>query len=289
MSPSPRFIPHPQHGSLFALMFEPATTARLNLLILMPLGDEMNKSRRAVNLAARGLAALGVRVLLLDPTGCGDSWGDFEQLSWTRWLDDLCVGVEHLLQADPDAAAPLALWAVRSGTLPVAHVLERLQQRAAGPVAVAGLLLWQPVAQGKVFLNQLARLRTAGLLTGSTQASADSQQTPKACWDRGEAVEIAGYAYSAELAQGLERAEFRPIDGIQRLIVLEADMREQAALSPATARLAQAWGEAGAKVDAVAVAAPSYWMATEIEDCPLLVAATVELVRPWLAELAAGA
>lgn len=275
------------------------------VLLLPPFAEEMNKSRRMIALAARAFAAAGAEVLVMDLLGCGDSSGDFGDASWDDWVDDLRLGADWLRRraaadgngnqdrvgpaghdtghdAGHDAGhAPLWLWGLRAGALFVppllAHLADTNTDTDIRGTSTARLLFWQPVTQGKLQLQQFLRLRVAADLIGGQAKGA--VQALRDTLAGGASVEIAGYDLSAALAQGLEAAQLKPCDGVERVIWLETATREDATLAPAASNAVEAWRARGAAVDAAVVRGPSFWASTEIEEAPRLIEASVAALR----------
>ena len=162
---------------------------------------------------------------------------------------------------------PVALWGVRLGCL---LALDALRRRSDGcPLCV----LWQPVANGAAFLTQFLRVRTAAGLTRAGPGA----ETPKALRARleaGETLEIGGYALAPSLARaidGLALADLGPPPC--RVVWREVAGGEPAEPSPASGAVIDAWGAAGAAVDAAAVTGPSFWALQEPEFAPALISA----------------
>ena len=245
------------------------------VLLLPPFAEEMNKSRRMTALAARAFAGAGLEVLTLDLLGCGDSSGDFGDATWTDWQDDVRLAVNWLnarARPGPDGQpVPLWLWGVRAGALLAGAGIEALS--AAAPDRPVHLLLWQPITTGKLQLQQFMRLRVAAdLIGGQAKGAVQAMRDQLA---RGESVEIAGYALAPALADGLEAAKLTPTARVSRVAWLELSTREDAALTPAATMAAQAWTAQGAAVRAAVCQGPSFWAATEIEEAPRLIEASL--------------
>lgn len=273
------FLDTGSRGQRLCLHFPAATgqAPRARLLFLPPFAEEMNKSRRMVALQARAFAQAGCEVLLFDPLGCGDSSGDFGDAGWQDWLDDAQRALQWLQdQAGPDATptdTPMWLWALRGGALLAGGLMERL---ALTGTALPHLLLWQPLTTGKLQLQQFLRLRVAAdLIGGQAKGVVQSLRDQLA---RGEAVEVAGYQLSAALAQGLEQAQLQPRPGVGRLAWLEVSPRAPAPLTPAATLALDGWRAQGVAVQANAVTGPSFWAATEIEEAPALLQASLDAV-----------
>lgn len=248
----------------FCLFHPPAGAARGAVLYLHPFAEEMNKARRMAALQARSLAQKGFAVLQIDLHGCGDSSGDFGDASWESWLKDVVVAHNWLRQR---CAAPLWLWGLRTGCLLAREAAQRLQ-------APVNFLFWQPVVSGRQFLQQFLRLKVAGeMMSGESKGLMAAMKQRLAA---GEAVEIAGYALSPALAQGLETAELTPPSTPGRLVWLDVSARENATLAPASRKCLEQWQAAGCAVDSAVLPAPSFWQTVEIEEAPALLEATAE-------------
>ncbi len=270
-------VHHAAHASSPA-----APGARGQILLLPPFAEEMNKSRRMTALAARAFAAAGFEVLAMDLLGCGDSSGDFGDATWAEWQADVRLAtawlVERALPGAEGRHPPLWLWGLRAGALLAPAALDALADMA--PERPAHLLLWQPVTAGKLQLQQFMRLRVAAdLIGGQAKGAVQAMRDQLA---RGEPVEIAGYQLSPALADGLEAAHLKPAPRVRRVAWLELSTRTDATLTPAATMGADAWRAQGAEVRAEVCVGPSFWAATEIEEAPRLIEAS-------LAALTAGA
>lgn len=259
------FLPR-EGGQRFCILYEPGEQpARGSVLYVHPFAEEMNKCRRMAALAARALARAGWAVLQLDLLGCGDSTGRFGDAEWDKWLSDVKVGWAYL--RDRSGAAPW-LWGARAGALLACEA-------AAGIEGTHAMLLWQPVGSGRQHLTQFLRLKLAreALSAGGDR---EALQVVRTRLQRGQSVEVAGYALSPSLARGFDSAEFALPDRIARVVWLEVSSAEPPSFGPvALARMASL-RERGTHVDARIVAGPAFWQTVEIEECEGLVAATVE-------------
>ena len=91
------FFARDEH-SLFCLLFSPPPgLPRAGAIVHVPaFAEEMNKSRRAVANAARAMAERGWQVLVFDLHGTGDSSDDFDDATWSGWLEDVRAAVSWL-------------------------------------------------------------------------------------------------------------------------------------------------------------------------------------------------
>jgi exosortase A-associated hydrolase 2 len=268
--PAEPFFMAAGHGELFVL-YHPAAAGfprRDPVLFLPPFGEEMNKSRRMVSLQARRLAARGIPVLVPDLFGTGDSAGDFGEATWEIWVRDLEVCSAWLIER---AGGPLVLWALRSGAL----LAPGLMNGAAG-VPVSRLVLWQPVLDGRSFVQQLFRLFLASTLRRQGPRTTGAEL--RARLDVSGRIEIAGYCLSRELVEGLERTSLDDLDRLPRdeVIWLEVSATPGRGLSGNALELAQRWREKGPAVHTRSVPGDPFWTAQEITTAPELVEATAE-------------
>lgn len=259
-------------GERFCLYHEPnpGVPPRGVILYVHPFAEEMNKSRRMVALQARAFANSGFGVLQIDLYGCGDSSGDLRQANWDLWLADLACARKWLEQRD---IGPYYVWGLRLGAL-----LALDHARKARP---AGLILWQPSLSGRGYLNQFARLQSAGRLF--SDAPGVEQDT-----------EIAGYGISPSLSdtiRQLDAASMSPHCPVQWL-ELNATPQDAASiyaeaagaspsLQPASALLIERWREEGTEVNAQAIHGDPFWTSAEISiSRALLDATSIPMERP---------
>jgi len=259
-------------GQRFCLLHRPpvAQAVRAALVYLHPFGEEMNNSRRIVAAQARSFATAGFAVLQIDLYGCGDSSGDFGEVSWADWRADVHLACACLQQ---EFKVPLWLWGLRAGALLAAEV-------AAGRDDVAALLLWQPVWNGEQLLRQLLRLKlAAGVLGGDAGQSAKVLRQQLAA---GHALEIAGYPLMPVFAAELEALRWPEGMAPCKIACLELAAGDASALSPVFAGQQQAWLAAGHAVRVELVASPAFWQTPGVSVGPGLNEASRAALE-WLA------
>ncbi len=258
---------------LFGLQIVPTGTCTGALLYLPPFVEEMNRCRSHVVLQARALAALGWHTLLLDPHGTGESDGQTTEADWDHWLADADAAAQWLVD---QTGQPLSLWGVRTGALLAAELAATLASR--GSIAPQRLLLWQPVLDGKLFLNQYLRLRLASqLVRDGNRETTDSIRARLAA---GEAIEVAGYPLTGRLADALAARKISDFPGLAsaRIHWLEVVAKPEQPLGPASRRQADAWLAAGARLDTATVAGPMIWQLQDRDDAPELQQASLQLM-----------
>lgn len=257
-------------GTRFCLLRRPVGAPCGAVLHVPPFAEEMNKSRRMVALAAERMASQGWAVLQIDLMGCGDSHGDFGEAEWGDWLDDLTLAHSWLQQHV--VAAPPVLWSLRAGSLLLADWLRRTE------ALTAGLLMWQPVLNGRQHLTQFLRLKAANEMLADADASAVMSQV-RAALAGGQGVEIAGYLLSPGLARGLEAASVSLPIGYRGPVAL-IELRAEAEVGPSPG--VSVWGQkqvdAGLAPILRVVQGPAFWQTQEIELAPDLLACTDEVL-----------
>lgn len=264
-----------ERGQRLCVWTAPANEPARNLILhVHAFGDEMNKSRRMTALQAIDAARVGCAVLQVDLHGCGDSSGEFEEATWDTWLADVRsaarLAVARHAQRWPTAAPPTCwMWGHRVGALLAAQSIKALDPDWR-------LLLWHPVAQGKSFLQQLLRVRSAAEKMRNASGATVAQL--RARLHDGEALDLAGYRVTAAMADALEAASLPPTLGLRQVCWLEVSAGTEPSLLPASSAIADRWRQAGAHVMTRVVPGPAFWQTTEIEDAPALISATREVV-----------
>ena len=264
------FMPDGHGGQLHAVLHRPTDDApRACVVLVQAWGPEMNFSRRHLAQASRALAAAGAMVLVVDLHGSGDSHGRAEDGTWSRWADDLRLGLRWLQARHPDL--PQWVWAHRAGALVVAAAWPALRD--------AHLLLWQPVASLADLRREWERQAAASALARGRPPAAAVQALREA-WRAGRAVEIAGTAVSAALA--LDDAlpaltSLAPAAGTQ-LVWIELGRPQPAQASAAAQRVMAAWAQGGGAAHWLPVDTEPFWQLAEAQRRPALAERTVQAV-----------
>jgi exosortase A-associated hydrolase 2 len=267
----PAFFDGPR-GRLFALEIAPrGRDAGLGVLLCPPFAEELNRTRRAAQVAARVMARHGCRVLLLDPAGTGDSDGDFADGTWDGWIADLSAGADRLRAR---GAGRLCLWGVRLGAALAVEVAARQ--------ACTHALLWQPVVKGAAFLTQFLRLRVAAeMLAAEGGATVEALRAELAA---GGTVEVAGYAVGPALARAIDAVDLG--DAAAAAALGDVDWMEAVAeagrpLSVASRGVVERWQAGGVAVRTHAAVAQPFWGTPEIVVPAELVRATERAAAAW--------
>lgn len=260
-----RFIEFGDHR-LFVMHYRPAgDSARRRVVLLPPLTEELNKSRRLLAQIGRGLSHAGCEFVHLDLSGTGDSEGEFESARWHDWVDEI-VTVASEKNAN---SLPLTLLGMRGGALLLDGVRQGLS------VSVERVVAVQPVLDGRQYLQQLMRVR---VIASKFAGRAESLNDLRASLERGEVLEIAGYGFTDAMVRSIEACGVAPqsFSGKRSARIVDVRDAEQAEPSALLGRLATNAGEAGVSMELRAVAGSQFWTSQEITAPESVIQATVK-------------
>ncbi len=266
----PEFIDSPQ-GRIFVIHHHPQSDVRGGVLLVPPFAEEMNRSRRMMTLVAEALAMRGFHVVLPDLYGTGDSEGDFSEASWQGWVQQLEATMDATKQRF--AVQCDALLGIRSGALLSLALLQLKSD-------IKKLILWQPVIDGAVYLNQFLRLRLAAdMLQGN--GNKESGQALKQRLSSGECVEVAGYGLTSAVSDGLAAASFKAIDAALLPSVYWIDLVASAEMTPPVPhqKCVEAWREQGVDVRYQHVIGDSFWTSVETLVVPDVLSLSVRFIE----------
>lgn len=260
-------------GQRFCIYHAPDnnTVCRGAFIYVHPFGDEMNKSRRAVAVQARVLAAMGFAVLQIDLFGCGDSSGEFVDARWDIWKKDLALAKQWL---ETRVSVPACVWGLRLGALLALDVARDVGS------GFERVILWQPVISGKTFLTQLLRQRVASEMLAATNEKNGNTQIMRTRWAEGEILEIGGYEIAPGLASAIDNLDAidwqvpeKKIDWFE--VVPEAGRM----IAPARVAAIDNWQQQGAVVQAHCVPGVPFWATQEMTECSALLTATARAIE----------
>jgi uncharacterized protein len=222
------------------------------VLLLPPLLEELNKSRRQLNELARALNAAGYPVLLVDWYGTGDSAGELRDASWAQWQADVAAARQFLQQHY--SRKPI-LCALRGGALLLPEHPD------------CAWLACAPLLDGQQQLTQWLRLKLmAARMAGDVLSSEQLLQQIAS-----GGVEIAGYFLAPALIDPMRQVRLSACAPSTRASrhLIEVTSSEQA--TPAMQVLQQTWSASW-----TGVAGDAFWQTTEISVCPALNVAVLQ-------------
>lgn len=145
----PQFFLNRNGQRLFGVLHQGASPG-LAVVVCAPLFDEKLWSHRVFVNLARYIAARGVSVLRFDYYGDGESEGRFEDASVSTRLRDIHDAV-GFCRRETGAQRVVLVGLGYGATLALRAALD-----AASP-AVAGVVAWSPVMDGKRYINDILR------------------------------------------------------------------------------------------------------------------------------------
>lgn len=182
---------------LFAVLHATLEPPRAGVLICPPILHEHSRSYRLFALLGDALATQGVAVLRFDYFGTGDSAGADNAFSLADASVDAAVALNAL--RDRIEAVPITVLGVRAGAFPALSLAQTQN--------ICALWLWQPIADGAAYLEELRVLDCA-------RAEMDDIPTYPECEStaRGETT-LVGFPCSAKFLSELEHARIRRSPG----------------------------------------------------------------------------
>jgi pimeloyl-ACP methyl ester carboxylesterase len=235
------------------------------VVLCNPWGPEYIHAHRTMRVAANMLTAAGFHTLRFDYFGTGDSAGDLEQASVAIWEDNIRAAVREVTEISGVTRATLI--GLRFGGLLAARVA------AASPALIDRLVLWDPVPDGRTYLNELFRAARAEIPARRGPIARPASD--------GGGHEVLGHAVTARMAGEIGRLDLQALaaDLPRRLHVLLSGKpaevaRVERALVPPVAKAAIEW-----------IAAPpcwiEYWPPSERSVPAALLNRLVERARQW--------
>jgi len=225
-------------NQLFGCYHEPQCTTTRNcaVVICQPMGHEYIYCHRALRQLATKLGEAGFPVLRFDFYGCGDSAGETDDGTLTRWLEDVSAAV-----AEVKARAGLAQVCLIGLRLGAALAFTAAAQRT----DVGSLVLWDAVVHGRTYLAELIQLQNeASRRRGHRQRNTIP-------------TEICGFSLSGALREELEQLNvlFVSLNSCARILILQSDDSTECVLK-------RHFIDHGADVESHQMKAPRLWQPT---------------------------
>ena len=232
----------------------PGDAWRGAVVIAQPIGHELVWSHRALRRLARRLAWSGRAVLRFDGSGWGSSPGESHEFAWEDWVGDLGQALEY---ARGELHERVTLVGLRVGaSLALDLSTEHLD-------SLAGLVLWQPVADGRAYLD--ARLALHAALC-ERLGVAPEEPSP------GQGPEVLGFRLGEAAEASLAALRPRPERLPRTLLLVNHDDREQRDLHGALAPRGE--------VEYRAVEEPAAWLSEPYKM--LMPAKSLDAIVDWI-------
>lgn len=210
------------------LRIEPASAPRATILIVPPLFEEANRTRRTLVLAMRALAAKGFAAVMPDLPGQNESLLPLDDA-------DLAVWQATLAEVAATIAGPLLVASVRGGCL-IDHSFKAAGWWRLAPAGGASLL--RTLLRARVSAD-----REAGVTSSLESLTETAQREP---------LLLAGNRLSPAMIAQLSAAEVQPVEPLRSVALgadgiagtplwLRAEPGEDAAMAGAVAEDIAAW------------------------------------------------
>ena len=183
----------PSEKPLWGCYHEPDTETRRDCAIIVcyPMGHEYIQFHRACRQLALLLCNEGYPVLRFDFYGCGDSSGDGETGRLDQWLADISIAMGELRRRC--GSMKICLTGLRlGGTLAMMAGAQRDD--------IDGMVLWDPVVEGRTYLEEL-----------KTQHRHMLEQAHVRLMPDGKPLEVLGFPITDEMLMDLERIDLSAI------------------------------------------------------------------------------
>ena len=144
---------------LFGIHHSPKDTSYTDTSVVLcnPIGSEYIISHHAMKTLAARLSKQGYHVLRFDYFSQGDSSGDSNEGSVQHWLEDIKTACNEI--RDISANKKITLIGLRFGATLASYLSQELK--------INQLVLWEPVIDGKDYLNKLQLMHDEVLLDES--------------------------------------------------------------------------------------------------------------------------
>ncbi len=179
------------------LRIAPAGAPRATIVVVPPLFEEANRTRRTLVLAMRALAAEGFAALLPDLPGQNESLVPLAEVDLERWQDALAAVART-------ADGPVIVASVRGGAL-IDHRVNAAAWWRLAPVGGAALL--RTLMRARVSAD-----REAGIASSLDSLQAAAQSAP---------LLLAGNALSPAMIAGLGAAKAQPVEPLRSVALGE--------------------------------------------------------------------
>ncbi|NRA69610.1 MAG: hydrolase 2, exosortase A system-associated [Gammaproteobacteria bacterium] len=259
------------HGDLLITEFSPDSLndRLLNLIVVPPFCEEMNKSRKMIADFSRLAAKNNITVSVIDLFGTGDSAGELAEATWEIWQDNLVAMVNQLKDSMPEI--PIAMLGIRTGALLALDCC--ITNKMSLPNS---LMMWQPVLNGQQFINQFMRLRLAAeMMSASTKVTMADLMTEL---EQTSLIEIAGYTVNKSLVDALISLNYQKLEQLPprlKLSWFEVGLAPKTNLLPISQKLIERWQQAHS-VHSEFISGDVFWQTQEITTAEILSQRSVE-------------
>jgi exosortase A-associated hydrolase 2 len=242
----------------------PDSIKQCAMVMCSPMGHEYIQFHRALRLLGDQMCRAGFPVLRFDFYGCGDSGGQSEEGQINQWLSDVSTAVAEARR--------------RSGVFKICLVGLRLGASLAAMVGaergdIDGLVLWDPIINGKTYLDELKTLHRQMLRTAHVVVKHDRLDE--------NVTEVLGFPLTSHLMAELENIDLLMIKRKPAANVLILRSHPQAGMEGLRDHLKTM----GAEVEYRHLPSPQLWKWIEDFGKILVPHQTLQSVVAWVSEV----
>jgi pimeloyl-ACP methyl ester carboxylesterase len=231
-----REIPYffgPPGEQIFAMLHVPANgVASTGIVLCHALGEEKLWSHRVYVTFARAAAAKGYAVLRFDTRGEGDSDREFEATDVATRVADCRAAIDQLRERVPSLRAIFLLGHRIGGSIAWTAAAEARRD-------IAGVVVWDPIADGRDYLGQLLRSHLATQMATRGKISRNRDELVREL--QSGSVVVDGYGISAGLYAQLAQLRWaesgEPTEWLRGALLIEVGRPDQSEPSPKIAAL----------------------------------------------------
>jgi pimeloyl-ACP methyl ester carboxylesterase len=240
---------------------EPGCRRDCGVVICQPFGHEYVNSHRALRQLASRLVDAGFPVLRFDYCGCGDSRGEVTETNIAEWVFNVSQAVAEVQQRVE--VSNICLVGLRLGAS-----LAMLNARTHD--CAASLVLWDPIIDGRSYLNELIALQKEMLRFRPKPPRAEHGQYP---------LDIFGFPMSDDLCRSI-----REIDLLRASqTVTEQVLLVQTESHEGSDELRMILRTMGALVRHECFEGPKIWLPT-VDGSLLVPGRVLQSITSWLIE-----
>ncbi|MFN8008650.1 MAG: alpha/beta hydrolase [Terriglobia bacterium] len=259
----------PTTQKLFGIYHAPMGTSRrgTGVVLCNPMGFEYMWSHRAMRQLAVRLSRTGFPVLRFDYYGCGDSGGEDTDGHVEQWITDIGIAIDELVEIS--GVSRVSLVGLRLGGSIGLLVGSRTIK------GIESLVLWEPILNGKAYLDRLGKLqedweRRHGLpLVDDKDSSMD---------ENGSFREVVGFPITKTNQRSLQeidllRIDRKPAEGI---LVLRNDSQ------PEDGAFIERLNDLGGKVERQVIVGRKVWVEEGIDGRVHVPYSVLKAIVDWL-------
>jgi len=196
---TPFFFEH-EGSRLFAVLYEPTADGPgangRGILFCAPFAEEAAVSQRVCVDFARLLARRGYHALRFDYRGCGESQGDFEDVTLDTHLEDIRGALNWFRRS---TGVRVGLSGLRLGASLAAMTAATDRQ-------IDALLLWEPVASLKDHLKNFVRMQVVADNTLAGRV-VETRRNLLGQMEDGLTIDVLGYPFTPECFRGFSECD----------------------------------------------------------------------------------